>query len=40
MELDKEFSTASAFVAASAASGINVPEEVQLRLYGLYKITT
>nr|CAB3486209.1 unnamed protein product [Digitaria exilis] len=39
-ELDEEFSAASAFVAASAASGTSVPEEAQLRLYGLYKIAT
>ncbi|XP_062227171.1 acyl-CoA-binding domain-containing protein 4-like [Phragmites australis] len=39
-ELDEEFSAASAFVAASAASGTSVPEESQLRLYGLYKIAT
>jgi hypothetical protein len=39
-ELDEEFSAASAFVAASAASGASVPEEAQLRLYGLYKIAT
>ena len=36
-ELDEDFSAASAFVAASAAG---VPEEAQLRLYGLYKIAT
>jgi hypothetical protein len=39
-ELDEEFSAASAFVAASAASSTSVPEEAQLRLYGLYKIAT
>ncbi|CAM0901780.1 unnamed protein product [Alopecurus aequalis] len=39
-ELDEDFSAASAFVAASAASGTSVPEEAQLRLYGLYKIAT
>ncbi|XP_062185616.1 acyl-CoA-binding domain-containing protein 4-like [Phragmites australis] len=39
-ELDEEFSAASAFVAASAASDTSVPEEAQLRLYGLYKIAT
>ncbi|PWZ40131.1 Acyl-CoA-binding domain-containing protein 1 [Zea mays] len=39
-ELDEEFSAASAFIAASAASGTSVPEEAQLRLYGLYKIAT
>jgi hypothetical protein len=36
-ELDEEFSAASAFV---AASGTSVPEEAQLRLYGLYKVAT
>ncbi|KAG8043958.1 hypothetical protein GUJ93_ZPchr0458g22786 [Zizania palustris] len=39
-ELDEEFSAASAFVAASAASGTSVPEQAQLQLYGLYKIAT
>jgi hypothetical protein len=39
-ELDEDFSAASAFVAASAASGTSVPDEAQLRLYGLYKIAT
>ncbi|BAF16206.1 Os04g0681900 [Oryza sativa Japonica Group] len=39
-ELDEDFSAASAFVAASAASGTSVPEQAQLQLYGLYKIAT
>ena len=39
-ELDEDFSAASAFVAASASSGTSVPDEAQLRLYGLYKIAT
>ncbi|VFQ63649.1 unnamed protein product [Cuscuta campestris] len=41
-ELDEMFSAATAFVAATAAdrSAIKVSNEVQLQLYGLYKIAT
>ncbi|GAB4858526.1 Acyl-CoA-binding domain-containing protein 1 [Ancistrocladus abbreviatus] len=41
-ELDEAFSAATAFVAASAADKLahKVPNEVQLQLYGLYKIAT
>ncbi|KAL8160500.1 hypothetical protein V2J09_002037 [Rumex salicifolius] len=41
-ELDEAFSAATAFVAASAADRLSqkVPNEVQLQLYGLYKIAT
>lgn len=41
-ELDDAFSAAMAFVAAAAADRLSqkVPNEVQLQLYGLYKIAT
>ncbi|XVE58338.1 hypothetical protein DITRI_Ditri04bG0162100 [Diplodiscus trichospermus] len=41
-ELDEEFSAATAFVAAAAADRLSqkVSNEVQLQLYGLYKIAT
>lgn len=39
-ELDEMFSAATAFVAATAAEKGKVPTEVQLQLYGLYKIAT
>lgn len=41
-ELDEAFSAASAFVAAMAASqgAVKVSNDVQLQLYGLYKIAT
>ncbi|KAK9291445.1 hypothetical protein L1049_019393 [Liquidambar formosana] len=41
-ELDEEFSAATAFVAASAADRLSqkVSNDVQLQLYGLYKIAT
>lgn len=41
-ELDEIFSAATAFVAATAAdrAGLKVSNDVQLRLYGLYKIAT
>jgi len=41
-ELDEAFSAATAFVAATVAekSSQKVPNEVQLQLYGLYKIAT
>lgn len=41
-ELDETFSAATAFVAATAADrvGMKVSNDVQLRLYGLYKIAT
>lgn len=41
-ELDEAFSAATAFVAATAAdsSAQNVSNEVQLQLYGFYKIAT
>ncbi|KAL2550807.1 Acyl-CoA-binding domain-containing protein 1 [Forsythia ovata] len=41
-ELDEEFSAATAFVAATAAdkAAQKVSNELQLRLYGLYKIAT
>ncbi|KAK4489751.1 hypothetical protein RD792_000387 [Penstemon davidsonii] len=41
-ELDETFSAASAFVAATAANrtALKVSNEVQLKLYGLYKIAT
>lgn len=41
-ELDEAFSAATAFVAAAAADrrAEKVSSEVQLRLYGLYKIAT
>ncbi|KAL4297467.1 hypothetical protein GQ457_12G006740 [Hibiscus cannabinus] len=41
-ELDDAFSAATAFVAAAAADRLSqkVPNEVQLQLYGLYKIAT
>ncbi|KAL9237439.1 hypothetical protein vseg_011986 [Gypsophila vaccaria] len=39
-ELDEAFSAATAFVAASAAERGKVSNEVQLQLYGLYKIAT
>ncbi|XP_051138073.1 acyl-CoA-binding domain-containing protein 1 [Andrographis paniculata] len=41
-ELDETFSAASAFVAAMAASqgAVKVSNDVQLQLYGLYKIAT
>lgn len=41
-ELDEVFSAATAFVAATAAdrAGMKVSNDVQLQLYGLYKIAT
>lgn len=41
-ELDEVFSAATAFVAATAAdrAGLKVSNDVQLQLYGLYKIAT
>ena len=41
-ELDEEFSAATAFVAATAADRLSqkVSNDVQLQLYGLYKIAT
>ncbi|KAB2014070.1 hypothetical protein ERO13_D09G180200v2 [Gossypium hirsutum] len=41
-ELDDAFSAATAFVAAAAADRLSqkVPNEVQLQLYGLYKVAT
>lgn len=41
-ELDEAFSAATAFVAATAAdrSSLKVSNELQLQLYGLYKIAT
>ncbi|XP_074291742.1 acyl-CoA-binding domain-containing protein 1-like [Silene latifolia] len=39
-ELDDAFSAATAFVAASAAERGKVSNDVQLQLYGLYKIAT
>ena len=41
-ELDEAFSAATAFVAAAAADRLSqmVPKDVQLQLYGLYKIAT
>lgn len=41
-ELDETFSAATAFVAAAAADRLSekVSSDVQLRLYGLYKIAT
>lgn len=41
-ELDEAFSAATAFVAATAAdrSALKVSNDVQLQLYGLYKIAT